>query len=70
MEFYLAGRNEGDFDHGIEATVTRYLRGIKNKTLAVDVAEWTRGLIDDLGAYVERERGARETLTRLFREIR
>jgi hypothetical protein len=56
--------------HGIEATVTRYLRGIKNKTLAVDVAEWTRGLIDDLGAYVERERGARETLTRLFREIR
>jgi len=55
---------------GVEATVTRYLRGIKNKTLAVDVAEWTRGLIEDLGDYVERERSARETLTRLFREAR
>lgn len=56
--------------HGIEATVTRYLRGIKNKTLAVDVGEWTRALIEDLSAYVERERGARETLTQLFRETR
>ena len=53
--------------HGVEATVTRYLRGIKNKTVAVDVAEWTRALIDDLGAYVERERGAREVLEQLFR---
>ena len=53
--------------HGIEATVTRFLRGIKNKTVAVDVAEWTRALIDDLGAYVERERGAREILEQLFR---
>src|SRR6185295_4767522 len=25
MEFYLAGRNEGDFDHGIEAAVQRVL---------------------------------------------
>ncbi len=55
---------------GVEATVTRYLRGIKNKTVTVDVGEWTRGLIADLAAYVERERGARETLTRLFRENR
>ena len=53
--------------HGVEATVTRFLRGIKNKTVAVDVAEWTRALIDDLGAYVERERGAREVLQQLFR---
>jgi hypothetical protein len=53
--------------HGVEATVTRFLRGIKNKTVAVDVAEWTRALIDDLGAYVERERGAREVLEQLFR---
>jgi hypothetical protein len=53
--------------HGIEATVTRFLRGIKNKTVVVDVAEWTRALIDDLGAYVERERGAREVLEQLFR---
>ncbi len=54
----------------VEATVTRYLRGIKNKTLAVDIGEWTQGLIADLGAYAERERSARETLTRLFREAR
>jgi hypothetical protein len=53
--------------HGVEATVTRFLRGIKNKTVAVDVSEWTRALIDDLGAYVERERGAREVLEQLFK---
>ena len=56
--------------HGLAATVTRYLRGIKNKTIAVEIGEWTQGLIEDLGAYVERERGARELLTRLFRETR
>ena len=57
--------------HGhVEATVTRFLRGIKNKTIAVDIGEWTQGLIADLAAYVERERGARELLTRLFRETR
>ena len=55
---------------GVEATVTRYLRGIKNKTVTVEVGEWTRGLIADLAAYVERERGAREILARLFRENR
>jgi hypothetical protein len=53
--------------HGVEATVTRFLRGIKNKTVAVDVGEWTRALIDDLATYVERERGAREVLEQLFR---
>ncbi|HEY6234511.1 MAG TPA: hypothetical protein VIW69_05300 [Candidatus Elarobacter sp.] len=52
---------------GIEATVTRFLRGVKNKTVAVDVGEWTHALIDDLAAYVERERGAREVLDRLFK---
>lgn len=54
--------------YGITATVTRYLRGIKNRTETVDVGEWTRGLIDDLGTYADRERGTREALTRLFRE--
>jgi len=53
--------------HGVEATVTRFLRGIKNRTVVVDVGEWTRALIEDLGAYVERERGAREVLEQLFR---
>jgi hypothetical protein len=52
--------------HGIEATVTRYLRGVKNKTVAVDVGEWARALADDLAAYVERDRAAREVLDRLF----
>jgi len=66
LRYALARTRQGN----VEATVTRFLRGIKNKTLAVDVGEWTRGLIADLGAYVERERGARETLTRLFRENR
>ena len=53
--------------HGIEATLSRFLRGVKNKTVAVDVGQWTRSLVDDLGAYVERERGAREVLEQLFR---
>jgi hypothetical protein len=66
LRYALARTRQG----GVEATVTRFLRGIKNKTLAVDVDEWTRGLIEDLGAYAERERGARDTLTRLFRERR
>jgi hypothetical protein len=55
---------------GVDASVTRFLRGIKNKTLSVDIGEWTRGLIDDLGAYVERERSVRDTLNRIFREQR
>ena len=66
LRYALARTRQG----GVEATVTRFLRGVKNKTMAVDVADWTRGLIDDLGAYVERERGAHDTLTRLFRERR
>ena len=66
LRYALARTRQG----GVEATVTRFLRGIKNKTLAVDVDDWTRGLIEDLGAYAERERGARDTLTRLFRERR
>ena len=50
----------------VEASVTRFLRGIKNRTQVVDIAEWTHGLIADLGAYAERDRAARETLNRLF----
>jgi hypothetical protein len=66
LRYGLARTRQGN----VEATVTRFLRGIKNKTVAVDIGEWTQGLIADLGAYVERERNARETLTRLFRETR
>jgi hypothetical protein len=53
---------------GIEASVTRIVRGVALRTERCDVGEWIRGLIDDLGAYVVRERVARETLTRLFKE--
>jgi hypothetical protein len=66
LRYALARTRQG----GVEATVTRFLRGIKNRTLTVDIADWTRGLIEDLGAYVEREHAARDTLTRLFRERR
>jgi len=51
---------------GVTASVERYVRGVRLKALTVDVAEWTRGLLDDLAAYVERERDARDVLTRLF----
>jgi hypothetical protein len=53
--------------HGVEATVTRYLRGVKNRTVAVDVGEWARALADDLAAYVERDRAAHDVLDRLFK---
>jgi hypothetical protein len=66
LRYALSRTRQGN----VEATVTRYLRGIKNKTVVVDVGEWANGLIADLGAYVERERGARDILTRLFRETR
>lgn len=52
---------------GIDATVIRFLRGVKNKTIRYDVGEWARALVDDLAAYVERERSARDVLDRLFR---
>lgn len=62
---YMLAR--GAYDN-VEATVTRYVRGVKLRSLACDIAEWTQGLIEDLGTYVERERTARDALTRLFRE--
>jgi hypothetical protein len=52
---------------GIEATCTRFVRNVKLRTEAVDIAQWTQGLIEDLGAYVERERTARDALNRLFK---
>jgi hypothetical protein len=66
LRYALVRTPQGD----VEPTVTRYLRGIKNKTLFVGIGEWTNGLIADLAAYVDRERGAREVLARLFRENR
>ena len=56
--------------YGIEATCTRVVRGVRLRTQACDVPEWTQGLIEDLGAYVARERSARDALSRLFKENR
>lgn len=50
----------------IEATVTRFLRGIKNKTVTAEVGEWIQGLVEDLSDYAERDRGARDALTKFF----
>ena len=66
LRYMLARTPQG----GIAATVTRYLRGIKNKTQTAGLGEWAEALTADLSAYVERERDARDILTRLFRETR
>jgi len=56
---------------GVRAIVERYVRGIRLKAQTVEVAEWTAGLLEDLTTYVERERAARDVLTRLFmKELR
>ena len=54
--------------NNIEASVTRFVRNVKLRTEICDIADWTHGLIEDLGSYVERERSARDALNRLFRE--
>jgi hypothetical protein len=51
---------------GVRAIVERYVRGIRLKAQTVDVGEWTAGLLEDLTTYVERERVARDVLTRVF----
>jgi hypothetical protein len=51
---------------GIEASVTNVVRGIALRTETVDPDAWLRGLYEDLGAYVERDRNTRETLTRFL----
>jgi hypothetical protein len=51
---------------GVRAIVERYVRGVRLKAQSVEVGEWTAGLLDDLTAYVERERVARDVLTRVF----
>jgi hypothetical protein len=51
---------------GIETSGTRLVRGVPLRTERAGVDEWIAALIEDLQAYLARERGARETLTRLF----
>jgi hypothetical protein len=52
--------------HGVEASGTRIVRAVPLRTQRVGVDEWLAALVEDLQAYLERERGSRETLTRLF----
>jgi hypothetical protein len=51
---------------GIEASATKVVRGVALRTESVDVESWLRGLYADLGAFVERDRATRETLTRFL----
>ena len=51
---------------GIEAAATKVVRGVALRTEVVDLDEWLRGLYDDLGAFVERDRQTRDTLTRFL----
>jgi hypothetical protein len=54
--------------YGLEASVTRIVRGVALRTERCEVGDWVLALIEDLGAYVARERTARDILTRLFKE--
>jgi hypothetical protein len=51
---------------GIEASATKVVRGVALRTETVDLDVWLRGLYQDLGAFVERDRRTRETLTRFL----
>jgi hypothetical protein len=51
---------------GIEASATKIVRGIALRTETVDLDAWLRGLYEDLGAFVERDRRTREALTRFL----
>jgi hypothetical protein len=51
---------------GLVPSVTRIVRGVALKTANPDAGEWIAALIDDLRAYLDRERSAREALARLF----
>jgi hypothetical protein len=51
---------------GIEASATKVVLGVALRTETVDLDAWLTGLYHDLGAFVERDRHTRETLTRFL----
>jgi hypothetical protein len=61
LRYALAARRGG-----IEASATKVVRGVALRTEVVDLDEWLRGLYEDLGAYIERDRQTRDTLTRFL----
>lgn len=52
---------------GITASVTKVVRGIALRTESVDIDTWLAAIVDDVGAYVERDRATRERLAQIFR---
>lgn len=51
---------------GIEATATKVVRGVALKTLTVDLDAWLHDLYENLGAFIERDRATRDTLSRFL----
>ncbi len=51
---------------GIAASVTKVVRGIALRTETVDIDAWLAALVEDVGAYVERDRATRDRLAQLF----
>jgi hypothetical protein len=48
---------------GVAASCTQVVRGVALRTERIDVGEWLHALLEDMSAYVERDRAARELLT-------
>lgn len=61
LRFNLAANRSG-----IEASATKVVRGVALRTETVDLDAWLRFLYETMGAYVERDRRTRETLTRFL----
>ncbi len=51
---------------GVVAACTKVVRGVALRTERIDLGEWLRGLFEDVGAYVERDRSARDLLTQFL----
>lgn len=52
--------------HGLEATVTRQVRGVAISRRQVSLEEWTQLLAEQLTAFAERSTATREALERLL----
>jgi hypothetical protein len=48
---------------GVTASCTKVVRGVALRTERTELGAWMRGLLEDMGAYVEHDRSARDLLT-------
>jgi len=48
---------------GVAASCTKVVRGIALRSERTDLGAWLHGLFEDMSAYVERDRAARDLLT-------